>query len=139
MPTPATTPRAVFLNLAVRDLGKAMDFFRSLGFAFNPQFTDQNAACMVLSEHGYVMLLTEPFFRGFTDRHPCDTRTHTEAMIALSCDSRAEVDELLGRAIAGGGSDTGKVQEHGFMYGRSFYDLDDHHWELVWMDPSTVQ
>lgn len=129
----------VFINLAVRDLPKSMEFFRSLGFAFNPQFTDQNAGCMVLSEQGYVMLLAEPFFRTFTDREPADTRTHTEAMIALSCDSRAEVDELLGRAIAGGGTDTGKVQEHGFMYGRAFYDLDGHHWELFWMDPATIQ
>ena len=94
---------------------------------------------MVLSDHGFVMLLTEPFFRGFTEQQPCDTRTHTEVMIALSCESRAEVDELLGKAIAGGGRDTGKVQDPGFMYGRAFYDLDEHHWELVWMDPAAIQ
>ena len=139
MSTPPTKPRQVFINLAVRDLPKSMEFFRSLGFAFNPQFTNDQGACMVLSEQGFVMLLTEPFFRSFTDLQPCDTRTHTEALTALSCDSREEVDELLRKVVAGGGRARGAVQDEGFMYSRSFYDLDGHHWELVWMDPSAVQ
>ena len=134
-----TKSRAIFVNLAVHDLSRSMDFFRTLGFRFNPKFTDQNAACMILSEQGYVMLLMEPFFKGFTSRELCDTRTHTEALLALTCESRAEVDALLQLAVGAGGVDTGKVQEMGFMYGRSFYDLDGHHWELFWMDPSATQ
>ncbi|HEX4932759.1 MAG TPA: VOC family protein [Gemmatimonadaceae bacterium] len=132
-------PRMIFLNLAVRDLDRAKAFFSALGFTFNPQFTDDIAACMILSEMGYVMLLREPFFQGFMQKALCDTRTHQEALVALSCTSRAEVDELLGKAIAAGGSDTGFVQDHGFMYGRGFHDLDGHHWEIMWMDPSHVQ
>lgn len=133
------TPRMVFVNLAVRDLDKAKQFFAALGFTFNPQFTDDNAACMVLSEMGYVMLLREPFFSGFMKKAICDTRTHQEALVALSCTSRAEVDALLAKALAAGGSDTGFTQDYGFMYGRGFHDLDGHHWEIMWMDPSHVQ
>lgn len=136
-----STPRSrmIFVNLPVRDLQKTMAFFGALGFTFNPKFTDQNAACMVLSEQGYVMLLVEPFFKGFTTQAICDTTTHTEALLALSCESRAEVESMLATAVAAGGSDTGKVQDHGFMYARSFYDLDRHHWELFWMDPAAAQ
>ncbi len=134
-----TTSRMIFVNLAVHDLSRSMAFFGTLGFGFNPKFTDQNAACMILSEQGFVMLLLEPFFKGFTSRELCDTRTHTEALLALTCESRAEVDALLQLAVGVGGVDTGKVQEMGFMYGRSFYDLDGHHWELFWMDPSATQ
>lgn len=129
-------PRSLYLNLAVRDLPATITFFRALGFDFNPKFTDQNAACLVINDQTAIMLLTEPFFVGFTDRLPCDTTTHTEAFCALSCDSRAEVDELMSKVIAAGGRDMGRVQEHGFMYGRAFYDLDGHHWEPFWMDPA---
>jgi predicted lactoylglutathione lyase len=116
-----------------------MACFSALGVTFNPKFTDQNAACMVLSEQGYVMLLAEPFFKGFTAQAICDTTTHTEALLALSCESRAEVESMLAAAVAADGIDTGHVQDHGFMYGRSFYDLDRHHWELIWMDPAAAQ
>jgi predicted lactoylglutathione lyase len=131
--------RKVFINLPVQDLKKSMDFFASLGFTFNKQFTDEKAACMVLSEEGYVMLLSEPFFRTFTRLAPCDTRTHTEVLVALSCASRAEVDELVTGAVAAGGRRAMDAQDHGFMYGSSFYDLDGHHWEVLWMDPNFVQ
>lgn len=116
-----------------------MAFFSALGFTFNPKFTDQNAACMVLSEQGYVMLLAEPFFTGFTSQAICDTTAHTEALLALSCESRGEVDSMLATAVAAGGSDTESVQDHGFMYARSFYDLDRRHWEPFWMDPAAAQ
>jgi uncharacterized protein len=131
--------RSIFVNIAVRDLAKSMEFFRTLGFEFNLQFTDEKAACMVLSDKGYVMLLTEPFFRGFTKREPCDTSKATEAMLALSCESRAEVDQLVRKAIDAGGSHAMDPTDHGFMYGWSFYDLDGHHWEVLWMDPAAVQ
>ena len=132
-----TKPRGIFVNLAVRDLARSIDFFRALGFDFNPKFTNEQGACMVLSEHGYVMLLTEPFFRGFTDRQICDTSTHNEALNAISCESRAEVDELMGKVVAAGGQDLDRAQDHGFMYARSFRDLDGHHWEPFWMDPGS--
>ena len=131
--------RKVFVNLAVDDLAKSKDFFAKLGFTFNPKFTDENAACMVLSSEGYVMLLTRPFFKGFTKREICDTSKQTEALIALSCESRAEVDQLVDTAVAAGGSRAMDPQDHGFMYASSFYDLDGHHWEVFWMDPAAAQ
>lgn len=131
--------RKTFVNLPVRDLERAMTFFRSLGFEFNRQFTDEKAACMVISEEAYAMLLTTAFFETFTDKAICDTRTHTEAVIALSCGSRAEVDELVRKAIDAGGSHARDPVDHGFMYGWSFYDPDGHHWEVLWMDPAAIQ
>ena len=113
------SPRKLFVNLAVRDLKASMAFFSSLGFAFNPKFTDDNAACMIVSDDAFVMLLTQPFFRNFSTRSLCDTSTHTEGLFALSCDSRAEVDALVGKAIAGGGTQAMPAMDHGFMYGRS--------------------
>ena len=133
-----TSGRKIFVNLAVKNLERSMAFFGALGFTFNPQFTDDNAACMVISSEAYAMLLTEPFFRGFTTREPANTATHTEALIALSCDTRAEVDELLTKALAAGGSRAMESKDHGFMYVSSFYDPDGHHWEVFWMDPAAV-
>lgn len=130
--------RKLFVNLAVRDLKRSMEFFRKLGFEFNPQFTDEKAACMILGEEALVMLLTEPFFRTFTKRDVCDTSKQTEGLFALSCGSRAEVDEMVKKAEAAGGKEAMKPQDHGFMYGRSFYDLDGHHWEVFWMDPKAI-
>lgn len=131
--------RVIFVNLAVRDLPRSMDFFSKLGFEFNRQFTDETAACMIVSEQAFVMLLTEPKFRSFTKRQLCDTTTHTEGLFALSCDSRAEVDEIVAKAIAAGGKHAMDAIDHGFMYGWSFYDLDGHHWEVMWMDPKALQ
>ncbi|HEY0788547.1 MAG TPA: VOC family protein [Thermoanaerobaculia bacterium] len=125
----------MFVNLAVRNLDKSKDFFSSLGFQFNPQFTDEKAACMVVGSDSYVMLLSEPFFRGFTKREPCDTTRHTEALLAVSAGSRAEVDQIVRRAIDNGGAHAMDAQDHGFMYSWSFYDPDGHHWEVLWMDP----
>jgi len=131
-------PRKLFVNLAVRDLKRSMDFFTALGFTFNPQFTNEQAACMVLSDEGFVMLLTEPYFKTFTQRTICDTRAQSEALFAVSCSSRAEVDDLVKKALAAGGTHAMPPQDHGFMYGWSFYDLDGHHWEVMWMDPAAV-
>jgi predicted lactoylglutathione lyase len=131
--------RQIFVNLAVRDLPKSMEFFTALGFTFNPQFTDDKAACMIISDQAFVMLLSEPFFRGFTKKEPCDTTRSTEAMLALSCESRADVDQMVRKAIDAGGTHAMDPMDHGFMYGWSFYDLDGHHWEVMWMDPTAVQ
>lgn len=94
---------------------------------------------MVISEDAYFMLLTEPFFRTFTSREQADTSQVTESLFALSCESRAEVDELVRKAIDAGGSHAKDPIDHGFMYGWSFYDLDGHHWEVLWMDPNAIQ
>ena len=135
------TPRArkVFVNLPVRDLGRTKDFFSRLGFAFNPKFTDDNAACMVLSEQGYVMLLREEFFKTFTKRELCDTTARTEALVALDCESRDEVEALFKTALDAGAREALPPQDHGFMYSRAFYDLDGHHWEIFWMDPKAAE
>lgn len=131
--------REMFVNLPVRDLKKSMEFFAALGFAFNPQFTDENAACMIVSDKAWVMLLARDFFRTFTSRELADPARQTEGIFALSCQSRQEVDDLLKKAVAAGGQDAKHSRDHGFMYFASFYDLDGHHWEVLWMDPAAVQ
>ncbi len=133
------TARKIFVNLRVRDLNAAKAFFSKLGFSFNPQFTNDDAACMVLSEDGYVMLLTPQHWSRFTKKEPCDTATHTETLLALSCESREEVDRMVAIALEGGGKPAMEPQDLGFMYGWSFYDLDGHHWEVIWMDPAALQ
>lgn len=130
--------RKIFVNLPVRDLKASMAFFKGLGFEFNPQFTDENAACMILSEEGYVMLLSTPFFQGFTKNAIREPKGPTEVLLALSCESRAEVDALVARALANGAIQAMPPTDHGWMYVKTFYDLDGHHWEFLWMDPSTV-
>jgi predicted lactoylglutathione lyase len=126
----------VFINLAVAELNRSMVFFAKLGFAFNQKFSDDNAACMILNDQAYVMLLTEQFFAGFTKKVQCDTKTHTEGMFALDCGSRTEVDAFVKKAFAAGATPAMPPQDHGFMYSQSFYDLDGHHWEVFWMDPA---
>ncbi|CAN7515065.1 glyoxalase/bleomycin resistance/extradiol dioxygenase family protein [Pseudoxanthomonas sp. LjRoot143] len=128
----------IFVNLPVRDLEKSKAFFKALGYANNPQFTDENAACIVISDTIYVMLLVEPFFQGFTRKTICDARTHTEAIICLSAESRAGVDALADKALAAGGSETLEAKDYGFMYQRSFQDLDGHQWEVVHMDEGAM-
>jgi predicted lactoylglutathione lyase len=128
--------RKIFVNLAVHDLKKSMAFFSALGFEFDPKFSDDKAACMIVNADAFVMLLTEPFFRTFTKRQICDTTQQTEGLFALSCSSREEVDGMVKQAIAAGGRHATDPQDHGFMYGWSFYDLDGHHWEVLSMDPN---
>jgi predicted lactoylglutathione lyase len=139
MTTTAKRPRKIFVNLPVRDLKQSIGFFTRLGFTFNPQFTDETGTCMVLSDEGYVMLISDKRWPDFTKNKICDTRTHTETLLALSCESRAEVDDLVKRAIDAGGRPAMDPMDHGFMYGWSFYDLDGHHWEVFWMNPDHVQ
>ena len=131
--------RQIFVNLAVRDLERSKDFFGQLGFHFNPQFTDDNAACMIVSDQAFVMLLTEQFFKTFTKKEICNTTKQTEGLFALSCKSRDEVNEIVEKAVAAGGKHAMEPQDHGFMYGWSFYDPDGHHWEVMWMDPKMIQ
>ena len=131
--------RNIFVNLAVRDLKKSQAFFSKLGFEFNPKFTDDKAACMIVNDTAFVMLLAEPFFKTFTRRELCDTSRQTEGLFAVSCPSRAAVDEMVKTAIAAGGQPALDAQDQGFMYGWSFYDPDGHHWEVMWMDPAAAQ
>jgi predicted lactoylglutathione lyase len=128
--------RHIFVNLPVRDLKRSMDFFKGLGFAFNPQFTSENGACMIVSGEGFVMLLAEPFFKTFTKNAVREPKGPTEAIVALSAASREEVDVLVTQALSTGGTPATDAKDHGFMYVRTFYDPDGHHWELFWMDPA---
>ena len=130
--------KQVFINLPVKDLNKSKAFFGALGYGFNPQFTNELGACMVVSDTIYAMLLTEPFFQTFTRKPVADARKGTEVLVCLSCDSREEVDALEAKAIAAGGSAPNAKQDHGFMYGHGFEDLDGHLWELVYMDMSAA-
>jgi predicted lactoylglutathione lyase len=134
----AASSRKIFVNLAVSDLGRSMDFFKQLGFEFNPQFTDENAACMVVSDEAFVMLLVEDFFKTFTKKQLCDAATQTEAIVALSADSREQVDDLVNRTLAAGGRPASDPMDHGFMYGWSFQDPGGHLWEVFHMDPSAL-
>jgi predicted lactoylglutathione lyase len=128
----------MFLNLPVKDLSRTKEFFAGLGFAYEPKFTDDNAACMPVGSDAFVMLLREEFFRTFTKRPLGDAMRETPALVALSCESRAEVDALHEKALASGGTPAMDPQDHGFMYVRSFHDPDGHHWELFWMDPAAA-
>ena len=133
------TNRKLFVNLPVRDLQRSIAFFSRLGFELNQQFTGDNAACLVINGDACVMLLTEPYFKTFTTRAICNTSTHVQALLSVSCNSRAEVDELVRIAVERGGKPAGEPQDHGFMYDWSFYDLDGHGWGVLWMDPSALQ
>ena len=131
--------RKIFVNLPVKNLKSSMDFFSSLNFTFNPQFTDDTAACMVISEDIYAMLLTHAKFKEFTPNPICDATKSTEALICLSCDSRAAVDDTVSKAVAAGGKTYNQPQDHGFMYGHGFQDPDGHIWELIYMEPSAIK
>ncbi len=130
--------KQIFVNLPVKNLERTKAFFSSLGFGFNPQFTNEQAACMVISDSIYVMLLVENFFQTFTKKAIADATQTTEVLVCLSCDSRGEVDDLVSRAVAAGGRVPREPQDHGFMYGHAFEDLDGHIWELVYMDASAA-
>jgi uncharacterized protein len=131
-------PRKMFVNLPVRDLNRSIGFFKKLGFRFDPRFTDEQATCMIVGGDAYVMLLQEDRFKDFARKPIADAMRGTEGIFALSADSRAEVDELVNTALSNGGKPAAEKQEEPFMYTRSFYDLDGHHWEAVYMDPRAV-
>ncbi|UNS97515.1 VOC family protein [Streptomyces tubbatahanensis] len=131
--------RKIFVNLPVKDLNRSVDFFTKCGFSFNPQFTDENATCMVVSDDIFVMLLVEPFFQSFSKREIPDPARTSEVLVCLSADTREEVDALVDSAVAAGGSAHGEPQAEGPMYGRSFTDPDGHIWEVMWMDPAALE
>lgn len=128
----------IFVNLPVKDLNRSIDFFTRLGFTFNPQFTDETATCMVVSEDIFVMLLTHDKFKTFTPKEICDATKSTEVLVCLSLESREGVGEMVRKAVAVGGSTYNEPKDHGFMYAHGFQDLDGHIWELIYMEPSAL-
>jgi uncharacterized protein len=131
--------RKIFVNLPVKDLKRSVDFFTQLGFTFDPRFTNENATCMILGDEAFVMLLVEDFFKTFTKKGIADSRASNEAILAISADSKEEVDQVADKALASGGQAAMDPQDHGFMYVRSFQDPDGHHWEVAWMDPKALE
>ena len=128
----------IYVNLPVKNLKQSVEFFRKLGFTFNPQFTDETATCMIVAEDIFIMLLTEKKFKTFTPKEICDATKGTEVLVCLSCESRAEVDEMVRKAVAAGGTTYNDPQDHGLMYGHGFQDLDGHIWELLYMEPGAI-
>ena len=135
----ASSLKSMFVNLPVSDLNRSVEFFKKLGYTFNPQFTDENATCMIVADNIYVMLLVEKYFKKFTPKAIADSKNSTEALIALSASSRDEVNHIVETALAAGARRYKEPQDHGFMYAWGFEDLDGHIWEHVWMDPAAVQ
>jgi uncharacterized protein len=129
----------IFVNLPAKDLNKTIEFFTKLGFKFNPQFTDENATCMIVGEDIFVMLLVERFFKTFTKKEICDTSKNTEVIVALSVEGREKVDQMINKAIEAGGRQSREPQDHGWMYGRSFEDINGHIWEIIYMDESALK
>ena len=129
----------IFVNLPVKNLKKSMEFFTKLGYSFNPQFTDKTAACMIVSEDIYAMLLTKAKFREFTPKRICNAKKSTEVLLCLSCESRDKVNELVSKAVGAGGILCNEPKDYGFMYQHGFEDLDGHIWELIHMEPSATK
>ena len=129
----------IFVNLPVKDLDKSMTFFKAIGFSFNPQFTDKTAACMVMNDNIYAMLLTHDKVREFTNKPIADAHKTLEVLTALAVESKATVNELADKAMNAGGTETYAPKDYGFMFVRSFEDLDGHIWEVFWMDQTQVQ
>jgi predicted lactoylglutathione lyase len=134
----ALTADKIFVNLPVKNLNKSVDFFTQIGFEFNPQFTDENATCMIISDHIFVMLLVEDFFKTFIKKEIADATKTTEVIMAVSAESREKVDEIVNKALAAGGKASNEPIDHGFMYVWSFQDLDGHLWEFMYMDEIAV-
>ncbi|WP_144139388.1 VOC family protein [Paraburkholderia sp. BCC1884] len=128
--------KQIYVNLAVDHLERSKAFFSALGFSFEPQFTNDQAACLVLGDNLYAMLLVKDLFKSFTRKALCNPKESTETLVGLSCESRGEVDALVAKALAAGGNVPRAPQDYGFMYGHGFEDIDGHIWELIYMAPN---
>ncbi len=126
--------QSLFVNLPINDLARTVNFFTALGFSFNPKFTNEQATCMIVNEHIQVMLLTKPFFAGFTNKPVADATQTTQVLLSMSVGSREQVDALLDKAKAAGGKEENAAKDYGFMYQRGFFDLDGHGWEVFYMN-----
>ncbi|MFJ9903869.1 VOC family protein [Streptomyces sp. NPDC101152] len=129
----------IFVNLATDDVDASKKFFTELGFAINPQFSGEDSTCVMISDTIVVMLLSKRHYANFTKKEIADSTRTSEVLLCLSAESREKVDELVEKAVAAGGRANDDVQDQGYMYGRSFDDLDGHSWEVMWMDPAAVQ
>jgi len=129
----------IFVNLPVKNLKRSIEFFTRLGYKFNPQFTDETATCMIVSDDIFVMLLTEAKFKEFTPKPICDATKSTEVLVCLSCESRDAVSDMVRKAVAAGGTTHAESKDYGFMFQHGYQDLDGHIWELIYMDPAAVQ
>ncbi|GAA3819200.1 VOC family protein [Streptomyces coacervatus] len=129
----------IFVNLATNDVDASKKFFTELGYSINPQFSTDDCACVVISDTIITMLLSKQRYADFTKKEIADSTKTSEVLLCLSAESREKVDELVNKAVSAGGTANSDVQDHGYMYGRSFDDLDGHSWEVVWMDPAAVQ
>ena len=139
MTTPAHPGRMLFVNMPVADVGRSTAFFTKLGFSFNPMFTDETATCMLVGEQAFVMLLSREKFAEFSKLPIADPTTHALALYCFSVTSRDEVDAVTAAALAAGGTEVDDAEDHGFMYSRSFFDLDGHGWQVMWMDPAAAE
>ena len=139
MTTPAHAGRNLFVNLPVANLERSKAFFAQLGFSFNPAFSDESAACMLVGEHAFVMLLSREKFAEFSKLPMADPATHALALFSFSVSSRDEVDTVGAAALAAGATEADGAEDHGFMYSRSFFDLDGHGWQVMWMDPAAAE
>ncbi len=128
----------IFVNLPVKDLEKSIAFFTQLGFSFNPQFTDDSATCMIIADNIFAMLMVESRFKNFTKKDIADATKTTEVLLALDSESKHAVDEMVRKAVAAGGSVYMPAQDHGWMYGHSFADIDGHQWEVFYIDESAI-
>ena len=128
----------IFINLPVKVLSRSVNFFTGLGFTLNPEFTNEKAACIKISDTIWVMLLTEEFFQTFTKKQITNAFTHTEVILCLSAESREAVDQMVQKAVAAGGTAPNDKQDHGFMYGWGFQDPDGHLWEVAWMNTAAM-
>jgi predicted lactoylglutathione lyase len=133
------TPTQIFVNLPVENLARSVEFFGKLGYAFDPRFTDENATCMIIADDIYAMLLVQPYFQSFTPKAVADARKSTEAILALSMESRDAVTRHVETALAAGATRYAEPKDHGFMYQWGFEDPDGHIWEFFWMDPAAQQ
>ncbi|MDT3444860.1 glyoxalase [Pseudofrankia sp. BMG5.37] len=138
MTIPAHPGRMLFVNIPVADLQRSKAFFAKLGFSFNPNFTDETAACMLVGEQASVMLLSHSKFAEFAKLPMADPATHTLALYCFSVSSREEVDAVAQAALAAGGVEADGLEDYGFMCSRSFFDLDGHGWQVMWMDPAAA-
>ena len=139
MTTPVHPGRTLFVNMPVADVARSTAFFTQLGFSFNPMFTDETATCMLVGEHAFVMLLSREKFAEFSKLPIADPTTHALALYCFSVSSRDEVDAVTAAALAAGGTEVDDPEDHGFMYTRSFFDLDGHGWQFMWMDPAAAE
>ncbi|HYZ61492.1 MAG TPA: VOC family protein [Acetobacteraceae bacterium] len=139
MTTPAHPGRMLFVTIPVADLERSKAFFARLGFGYNPLFSDETAACMPVGEHAFVMLGTREKFAELSKLPMADPTTHALALFCFSVATRDEVDTVAEAALAAGGTEADGPEDFGFMYSRSFFDLDGHGWQVMWMDPAAAE